>query len=206
MDRWVDPDEADPAQWRGAGPHDDLRRGAGTVSVLERARRTPLPYQYETAVHHTDGVAEQFRSSAYDHARIVYNSGVDARRRIKLLTRGVLWGGDETHQRFQAQYRRPPPPTETVPFGEYTVWTRYQYGTIERTDDGVTFTASEANPDESLRELDWATLFDPVRERLAELELVRNPPFGKYRLEELDEWAAYRTRFQYDPDAFAIGP
>jgi len=206
MDRWVDPEEADPTQWRGAGPHDDLRRGAETVSVLERARRTPLPYQYELDIHHADGVAEQFRSSEYEHARIVYNSGVDAKRRIKLLTRGVLWGGDETHQRFQAQYRRPPPPTETVPFGEYTVWTRYQYGTIERTDGGLTFTASEANPDETLRELDWATLFDPVRERLAELELVRNPPFGKYRLEELDEWAAYRTRFQYDPGAFAVGP
>lgn len=206
MDRWVDPEEADPTQWRGAGPHDDLRRGAETVSVLERARRTPLPYQYELDIHHADGVAEQFRSSEYEHARIVYNSGVDAKRRIKLLTRGVLWGGDETHQRFQAQYRRPPPPTETIPFEEYTVWTRYQYGTIERTDDGLTFTASEANPDETLRELDWATLFDPVRERLAELELIRNPPFGKYRLEELDEWAAYRARFQYDPGTFAVGP
>jgi hypothetical protein len=206
MDRWVDPDEADPAQWRKTGRHDDLRRGTETVSVLERASRTPLPYQYEVDVHHTDGVAEQFRSSEYQHARIIYNSGVDTKRRIKLLTRGVLWGGDETHQRFQAQYRRPPPPTDSVPFGEYTVWSRYQHGTIERTDDGLTFTASEDSSQESLRELDWATLFDPVRERLAELELVRNPSFAKYRLEELDEWAAYRARFQYDPDAFAIGP
>ncbi|WP_312617597.1 hypothetical protein [Haloarcula sp. 1CSR25-25] len=115
-------------------------------------------------------------------------------------------GGDETHQRFQAQYRRPPPHTETVPFGEYTVWTRYQYGTIERTDDGLTFAAGEDGPDESLRDRDWASLFDPVRERLAELELVRNPSFSRYRLEELDEWAAYRTRFQYDPGAFAVGP
>jgi hypothetical protein len=205
MDRWVDPDEADPAQWRGTGPHEDLRRGAETVSVLERAGRSPLPYQHEIDIHHTD-VAEQFRSSEYEHARVVYNSGVDAERRIKLLTRGVLWGGDETHQRFQAQYRRPPPPTETVPFGEYTVWSRYQYGTIERTDDGLTFTANDEGPDESLQDLDWATLFDPVRERLAELELVRNPSFARYRLEELGEWEGYRTRFQYDPDAFAVGP
>jgi hypothetical protein len=206
MDRWVDPDEADPAQWRGTGPYDDLRRGAETVSVLERASQTPLPYQYEIESHHTAGVAEQFRSGEYQHARIVYNSGVDTKRRIKLLARGVLWGGDETHERFQAQYRRPPPPTESVPFGEYTVWTRRQYGTIERTGDGLTFTASEASPDESLRDRDWATLSDPVRERLAELELVRNPAFARYRLSELEEWTAYRTRFQYDPDVFALGP
>jgi hypothetical protein len=206
MNRWVDPDEADPARWRGTGPHDGLRRGEETVSVFERAHRPPLPYQCEVVIHHNNGVAEQFRSSEYEHARIVYNSGVDTDRRIKLLARRVLWGGDGTHQRFQAQYRRPPPPTETVPFGGYTVWTRYQYGTIERVDGGLTFTASEANPGETLRELDWGELFDPVRERLAELELVRNPSFGKYRLEELGEWAAYRTRFQYDPGAFAIGP
>ncbi|KOX94544.1 hypothetical protein [Haloarcula rubripromontorii] len=206
MDRWVDPDEADPAQWRGRGPYDDLRRGAETVSVLERALRTSLPYQHEVDIHHDDDVAEQFQSSEYEHARVIYNSGVDANRRIKLLTRGVLWGGGETHQRFQAQYRRPPPPAESVPFGEYTVWSRYQYGTIERTDDGLTFTESDETPDESLRELDWGALFDPVQERLAELELVRNPTFGKYRLEELDEWEAYRTRFQYDPGAFAVGP
>jgi hypothetical protein len=151
--------------------------GARRRSRYSNARRTPLPYQYELDIHHTDGVADQFQSSEYDHAHVIYNSGVDTDRRIKLLTRGVLWGGDETHQWFQAQYRRPPPPTETVPFGEYTVWTWYQYGTIERTDDGLTFTASEANPDETLRELDWVTLFDPVRKRLAELELVWNPPF-----------------------------
>lgn len=206
MARWIDPAEADPAQWTGTGPHSDLRRGEETVSVLERASQTPLPYQYEVDIHHASDVAAQFRATGYEHARIVYNSGVDVKGRIKLLTRGVLWGGGEAHQRFQAQYRRAPPPDDSVPFGEYTVWSRYQYGTIERTPDGLTFTAADAEPDETLRALPWTSLSDPVQERLAELELVRNPSFAKYRLQELDEWAAYRARFQYDPDAFAIGP
>lgn len=206
MDEWVDPEEADPSQWRRTGPHDELRRGTETISVVERASRTSLPYQYEIEIHHTDNVADQFQSSEYEHARITYNSSIDTEGRIKLLTRGVLWGGGERHQRFQVQYRRPPPPTEMVPFGTYTAWSRYRYGSIEKTDDGVTFTAADEEAGESLRDLDWETMFDPVQERIAELELVRNPSFAKYRLKEVDEWETYRTRFQYDPDVFAMGP
>ncbi|QIO22336.1 hypothetical protein [Haloarcula sp. JP-L23] len=206
MDRWVDPDETDPATWRGSGPHDDLRRGEDVGSVLERAARTPLPYQYEEDRHYSEAVAEIFRTSQFSNARVVYNCGIDAHRRIKVLTRGLLWGGGEDHQRFKAQYRRPPSPTETVPFGEYTVWTRFQYGHIVRTDDGVTFSPGDSAPEEKLETLAWADLYEPVRQRLVELELVRNPPFAKYRLQELDEWEEYRTQFRYDADAFALGP
>ncbi|MBV0900626.1 hypothetical protein [Haloarcula salina] len=206
MVHWVDPDEADPAQWRGKGPFDDLRCGEETVSVLDRANRTPVPYQYEVDIHHTADVAEQFRSHDYDNARVIYNCGIDEMRRIKLLTRGVFWGGSETHQRFQAQYRRSPPPTEDAPFDEYTVWSRYHNGTIERTDDGVTFVEDVSEPEETMRTLDWDELFDPVKERLAELELIRNPEFARYRLIERGEWETYRTRFRYDTDAFAVGP
>ncbi|WP_424003065.1 hypothetical protein ACOZ4I_03465 [Haloarcula salina] len=206
MGHWIDPDEADPSQWRGEGPFEDLRRGEETVSVLDRASRTPVPYQYEVDIHHTADVAEQFRSHDYDNARVIYNCGIDETRRIKLLTRGVFWGDGETHQRFQAQYRRPPPPTEDVPFGEYAVWSRYHHGTIERTDDGVRFVEDESGPEESMRTLDWDELFDPVKERLAELELIRNPEFARYRLLERGEWDDFRARFRYDTDAFAVGP
>ncbi|GGK69458.1 hypothetical protein [Haloarcula sebkhae] len=206
MDRWIDPDETDPAQWRQTGPHDELRRGTEMISVAERAVQTAIPYQYEIKIHHTDNVADQFRTSEYEHARVTYNSSIDREKRIKLLTRGVLWGGDEDHQRFQVQYRRPPPPAETVPFGTYSAWSRYQYGSIEETDDGVTFTPADEELGESLRDLDWEAMFDPVQERLVELELVRNPAFAKYRLEQMDEWTTYRTRFRYDPDVFGVGP
>lgn len=206
MGRWFDPDESDPTQWRGRGPYDDLRRGEDMLSVLQRATKTSLPYQYEVDVHHTNDVAEQFRTRAYSNARVVYNCGVDVKHRIKLLTRGLLWGNAEPHQRFQAQYRRSAPPSDSVPLGTYTVWMRYQYGTIQRTEDGVTFVAADEDAEETLRALDWDDLYDPVKERLAELELVRNPPFARYRLEERDEWEAYRTRFRYDPDAFSLGP
>ncbi|MBX0321732.1 hypothetical protein EGH21_01680 [Halomicroarcula sp. F13] len=206
MDRWVDPDETDPRTWRGSGPHDDLRRGEEIGTVLQRAARTPLPYQYEEDRYYAEDVAETFRSRQFTNARVVYNCGVDTERRIKMLTRGLFWGGGEDHQRFKAQYRRSPPPTDSIPFEEYTVWTRYQYGHIERTDDGLTFTSGERAPEERLETLAWADLYEPVRQRLVELELVRNPPFARYRLQELDEWDDYRTQFRYDDDAFAMGP
>jgi len=206
MVRWFDPEEADPARWRGEGPHDDLRCGDETVSVLDRAIRTPVPYQYEVDIHHDADVAEQFRSHEYDNARVIYNCGIDETRRIKLLTRGVFWGGSGPHQRFQAQYRRPPPPAEDPPFGEYTVWSRYHHGTIEQTDGGVAFVEDDTGPHETMRTLEWDDLFDPVKERLVELELIRNPEFARYRLVERGEWEEYRTRFRYDTDAFAVGP
>ena len=206
MGQWVNPDETDPRTWRGEGPHASVRHGEETLGVLERAAKTGLPYQHEEDVHHSEGVAELFRTRAYTNARVVYNCGVDTNRRIKLLTRGLLWGGEDRDQRFQAQYRRPPAPQDTVPFAEYTVWTRYQFGAITRTDAGVTFRADDSGPEERLRELSWADLYEPVRKRIAELELVRNPTFAKYRLEELGEWDEYRAGFAYDTDAFALGP
>ncbi|WP_276271213.1 hypothetical protein [Haloarcula litorea] len=202
MDRWVDPDETDPEAWGGSAAVE----GGGVRSVLERADATPLPYQYEVDLLHEGGVAETFRSREYERARVIYNCGVDAERRVKLLTRGVLWGGEERHQRFKAQYRREPPPTETVPFGEYTVWTRFQYGTIEPNDDGATFVPDESDAGETMQDLDWADLYAPVQRRLAELELARNPAFARYRLEESGEWADVRAALAFDPTAFAVGP
>lgn len=206
MGQWVNPDETDPRTWRGEEPHGAVRHGEDILSVVERADKTGLPYQYEEDVHYTDDVAAFFRTRTYTNARVVYNCGVDANRRVKLLTRGLLWGGDDREQRFQAQYRRSPPPTDTVPFAEYTVWTRYQFGTIERTESGVTFRADDGGPEERLRTLAWSELYEPIRGRIAELELVRNPTFARYRLLELDEWDDYRAQFAYDEDAFALGP
>lgn len=206
MARWVDPDETDPATWRGQAVGDPARGGQDCLSVVERARRTPLPYQYEEDVHHTEGVAAQFQTRAYTDARVIYNSGIDVQRRIKLLTRGILWGGSETNQRFKAQYRRAGPPTDSVPFEEYTVWSRFQYGAIQQVDDGVTFVPDDSEAEEQMRTLGWAELYEPVRRRLVELELVRNPAFARYRLRELDEWDEFRTQLRYDTSAFAFGP
>ncbi|MFC7077525.1 hypothetical protein [Haloarcula halophila] len=206
MARWVDPDETDPETWRGRATDGPARGGSECFSILQRARKTPLPYQYEEDVHHGEELREQFQRRAYTDARVVYNGGVDVERRIKLLSRGVLWGGPDTNQRFQAQYRRVGPPTESIPFEEYTVWSRFQYGVIERTDDGVTFVADDSEPEEQVRSLDWDELYEPVRQRLVELELVRNPPFARYRLRELDEWDDYRAQLRYDTDAFGFRP
>ncbi|MFC6973816.1 hypothetical protein ACFQL1_02640 [Halomicroarcula sp. GCM10025709] len=206
MAHWVDPDETDPQAWQGRGTGEPARGGTDCLSVIERARRTSLPYQHEADVHHTDAVAAQFQSRAYTDARVVYNSGLDVERRIKLLTRGVLWGGAETNQRFKAQYRRAGPPTESVPFGEYTVWSRFQYGTIKRGDSGVTFAPDDSEPEEEVRTLPWDELYDPVKYRLVELELVRNPSFARYRLQELGEWDAFETQLRYDIGAFAFEP
>lgn len=206
----VPPDsrDRDPTAWRGQTLQDDVRIGDDIRTVLQRAAETRKPYQYKADEFlHGDHIAEMFRSREYTHARVVYDCGLEANGRIKLLTRGHFWGSDDAHQRFQAQYRRPPVPTETIPFDSYEVWMRYRFGTVERSDGGsIRFVADPDRDGESLRSLDWDSLYQPVQRRLAELELVRNPEFARYRLLEHGEWDDVRNLFRYDPTAFAVGP
>jgi hypothetical protein len=207
MGNYVDPDETDPSKWRGsAGDRgtggDDLR------SVVERALATTEPYRRrEAKLYGPEVVREEFDTRDYHHAKVYFDCGVTADGGVKLLTRGYLWGDDERHQRYKSQYRREPDPTDEPPFGAYTVWNQYQFGTASRDGDGTL--QFEPDPDESgeyLRSVDWDALYTPVRVRLAELELVRNPAFARYRLEELGGWEDYGASLRYDPDAFAVGP
>jgi hypothetical protein len=48
--------------------------------------------------------------------------------------------------------------------------------------------------------------YTPVQGRLVELELVRNPPFARYRLDECGEWTEFGRPLTYDLDAFDAGP
>jgi len=203
-----DSSEHDPTTWRGSSLRDEVRTGADVRSVLERAHETQIPYQYESEeLLKGDHVAEMFRTRGYTRVRVIYNCGVESNSRIKLFTRGHFWGGDDEHQRFQAQYRREPRPTETIPFDTYEVWMRYQYGTIERDSAGNVVFVSDADQDgETLRRLDWPELYPPVKRRLAELELVRNPAFARYRLLEREEWDEFERSFRYDPIVFGVGP
>lgn len=201
---WIDPHETDAAAWTGGseGRERELR------TVCERAIQTPVPYQRSYHVHlHGAAVSTEFNSRAYDNAHLECTIAVEDSTRVKLLTKGHLWGDGEEHQRFRAQYRREPDPTDTVPFGEYSTWVRYQFGTVSRGDDGaVHFEIDPRGTHEETRVLAWENLFEIDQLRLAEGELVRNPPFARYVLRERDDWDAVRDALRYDPDAFAVGP
>jgi hypothetical protein len=209
MGDYVDPRETDPSKWRGSTPRGDSDGGRPAIrSVVERALATETPYRRTaTRVYGPAVVREEFDSRDYHHAKVYYDAGVTADGAVKLLTRGYLWGDDERHQRYKSQYRRDPEPADEPPFGEYTVWNRYRYGTASRDSDGEL--VFEPDPDESgeyMRSVAWADLYTPVRTRLAELELVRNPAFARYRLGECEEWDEFGRPLAYDLDAFDVGP
>ena len=209
MADYVDPGEADPAKWAGSTPRDELDCGRESVrTVVERALATETPYRRKTTERFGPGtVREEFDTREYRHAKVHFNCGVTAEGRIKLMTRGYLWGADERHQRYRSQYRREAVPADAPPFETYTVWNQYQFGTASRDNDGtLSFDPDPEASGEYLRTVAWADLFTPVRSRLAELELVRNPAFAKYRLEQLGEWAEVGDPMAFDVDAFDVGP
>lgn len=198
---YIDPSETDPSAWGGdEGDERPLR------TVYERAHATPVPYERDDLlVRHGDALTEAFRTREYEHARVAYHLAVEADGRVKLLTKGHLWGGGERHQRFRAQYRRESEPSDTDPFTAYTAWIRFQFGTVGRSDGGLTF-QPDADATEVSRTLDWDDLFRSDQLRLAELELVRNPPLARYVLRDRGRWDAVRDSLRYSPEAFVVGP
>ncbi|WP_246987482.1 hypothetical protein [Halorientalis marina] len=209
MGDYVDPNETDPSKWRGSTPRDGRDGGRAAIrSVVERALATETPYQRTgTRVYGPAVVREEFDSRDYHHAKVYYDGGVTTDGGIKLLTRGYLWGDDERHQRYKSQYRRPPDPADEPPFGEYTVWNQYQFGTASRDAEGeLVFEPDPDGSDEYVRSVDWGDLYTPVQGRLVELELVRNPPFARYRLDERGEWTGFGRPLTYDLGAFDAGP
>ncbi|MUV89147.1 hypothetical protein GJ629_03890 [Halapricum sp. CBA1109] len=202
----MDPDDRNPDSWRRTSLRDGLRCGSEVRTVVERAHATRLPYQYEyETVSSGPRVADEFGTREYTNARVRFNCGVEGNGRVKLLTQGHFWGGPDRHQRFKAQYRRAPPPTETVPFDGYETWVNYRYGVVERDGDSIEFVPSEDGGEE-VRPIEWAEMFAPVQRRLVELELVRNPPLARYVLEDIGEWEAFASALRYDVDAFDVGP
>lgn len=203
-----DPSDRDPTTWRGRSLQDEVRTGEDLRSVLQRAHETEIPYEYEDDELLTgDHVTEMFRTREYTRVRVVYDCRVESSGRISLSTQGHFWGGGDEHQRYKAEYRRPAIPTETVPFDTYEVWMRYQFGTVEREEDGsISFVADHDRDGETLRSLDWDEVYPPIQKRLVELELVRNPAFARYRLLEVDEWTDVEISFAYDPTVFGVGP
>ncbi len=145
-DEWVDSDEADPA--RGVEQAHAMSFAAARAAFSCLAR-TPdmLPYQHEIEIHHTDNVADQFQSSEYEHARITYNSSIDTNSRIKLRiveccgAAGTGISGSVGSGCHHA-------------LGSVRNSAGDSYGSIEQTDDGVTFAAADEEPGESLRDLD----------------------------------------------------
>lgn len=199
---WIDPKETDPEGWVGEDPEESASR-----TVYERAHDTPVPYERcEDLTLSGPDVAAEFHTAEYDHVKLRYHIGVDADGRIKLLSKGHLWGTDETHRRFRLQYRRPPEPTDDPPFEEYSAWVRFQTGTVHREDGEITFDLEPGQTREKTRTLAWPEMYSADQLRLAEAELVRNPPLARYALRAEELWADVRGALRYNPDAFDVGP
>ena len=201
---WIDPDETDPETWTG-----EPERRSEVRSVYERAHATSLPYERTENVNLAgDDVADEFRTMAYDRVKLHYNIGVDVEGRVKVLTKGHLWGDEETHQRFRIQYRRPAEPTTIRPFEEYSIWVRYQSGTVRREgeQETLTFEPDPTQTEEKTRTIEWPEMYSIDQLRIAEAELVRNPPLARYALRTLELWDDLCDTLRYNPDAFERSP
>lgn len=207
MSVWLDPREAAPSLWqgkrRGETPDRSVADAESMAPTTERAHRTATPFRYRETVRVGGALESEAGPRDYDRAAIHFDGGVTEAGQVKLVAFGYLWDGLLPDQRFRAQYRREAPPTDTVPFDAYTVWRRYQYGEVTGAPGDV-----ELVPDCPVRTLDskpvkWTAIPGPIRLRLAELELVRNPPLARYVLRELGVWGAVDGYFRWDPRAFA---
>ncbi|WP_135852215.1 hypothetical protein [Halorussus salinus] len=205
MSAWIDPKEGAATVWGGRKSSSEKPKPmAGTVA---RATATTLPFQYsETARYRGTLPDTELDGVRYTSAQVTINGVVQSDRRIKLLARGYLWAADDgasDGRRFKFQLRRPGPPTETTPFGSYVAWHRYQLGTVEPTEsDEVAF---EPTPDTTRTGRGNASFEEvprPLRQHVAELELVRNPPFAEYVLRERGLWDDYGAVFRWIPRAF----
>lgn len=205
---WNDPREYRQELW--SGRTDPIRRGDDIRDVLRRAIETGTPYRRRgETVHSGEGLADLFETRTYRHARIGYDATLGADGSVKVLLKGNLWGSEDRDQRFRIQHRREEGPTASIPFDEYDTWVRYQFGDVESdasARNGWPRFQPTQRPIDEDRSLPWADLFPLDRRLLAEVELVRNPAFARYRLRELDDWEDVRDDLKWDLDAFSIGP
>ena len=205
MKVWVDPKETAAGPWTGAA--DESSASASPASpVVERATRARYPLQYADGAFLTPSTtAELGGPNPGGYARVQFNCAVDGRGTVKLTARGYQWGGEEPDRRFKSLYTREAGPTDTVPFDTYERWRRSQRGVVDGFEEGneyIDFDPSEGTIEEVRERCAWGTLWSAVRLRLAELELVRNTPFARYRLRELEKWAEIRGTLRWKPTAF----
>jgi hypothetical protein len=200
---WIDPKETATDAW--GTPDADSDGATPTATVVERALTTQYPIQYTDGAYLTPTAAGPDGRSWDRYARIQFNCAVDRAGTVKLTARGYRWGGDGPAMRFKSLLSREPEPTETVPFDTYERWLRFQRGDVTGFEPGdayVDFEPTDGAVEERRKDHEWAALRWPIRLRLAELELVRNAPFARYRLRECDEWDAVRGTLRWKPTAF----
>lgn len=174
--------------------------------TIERAVEASVPFQYRE--HRSfDGTLAGVEVDGVDYTsgETVVNGGVTGDRALKLHVRGLLWRDDDPGRarRFKLQLVREAPPTETLPYGEYDAWQRFQFGRVTVDDiEGPSF-EPEADSSQTKRSVaDFDDLLEPLKLHVSELELVRNAPFARYRLLEREEWEPYGAVFRWKADAF----
>lgn len=202
MTAWIDPNDT-----RSSWDRDREESLPDRIQpTVERAHEVSLPFQYREQ-RSFDGTLSDVEVEGVDYTsgEYIVNAGVTPQRLLKLHVRGLLWqdDGPEKGRRFKLQVVREEPPTDTVPYGEYDIWQRYQFGRV--TVDPVEGPSFE--PERESKQTDrtvspFGVLQKPLRLHISELELVRNPEFAKYRLAERDEWEEYGAVFRWRADAF----
>ncbi|SEW30528.1 hypothetical protein [Halobacterium jilantaiense] len=202
MTAWIDPHDS-RSSW-GRDPEESLPDRI--QPTVERAHEVSLPFQYREQRSFDGTLSDvEVEGVEYTSGEYVVNAGVTGDRTLKLHVRGLLWRADDPGQarRFKLQLVRDGPPTETVPYGEYKIWQRYQFGHV--TVDPIDGPSFEPNDDSKRTDRTvspFGGLQKPLRLHISELELVRNPAFAKYRLTERDEWEEYGAVFRWRADAF----
>jgi hypothetical protein len=197
---WVDPKETAADAWGGVDDEELAAAPSPAASVIERAVSTRRPTQYTDGTYLTPA-----SEGTDDYARIQFNCAVDRAGTVRLTARGYRWGGTESDRRFKSLFMREADPTDTVPFDTYERWLRFQRGEVTNFEDGdeyIHFEPTEGAVEEGREDCEWERLRWAVRIRLAELELVRNAPFARYRLQERGEWEAIRGTLRWKPTAF----
>lgn len=203
MKVWVDPKETAVDAWGGVDDEEMVAAPSPAASVIERAVSTRPPAQYTDGAYLTP--ASEGADSTDGYARLQFNCAVDRAGTVRLTARGYRWGGAESDRRFKSLFTREADPTDTVPFDTYERWLRFQRGDVtnfENGDEYIHFEPTEGAIEEDREDREWERLRWAVRIRLAELELVRNAPFARYRLQERGEWEAIRGTLRWKPTAF----
>jgi hypothetical protein len=205
MKVWVDPKETAAGAWGGVDDDSAAAAAAPSAPVIERAVSTRAPVQYTDGAYLTPTAERAEGGERSEYARVQFNCAVDRTGLVKLTARGYRWGGEESDRRFKSLFTREADPTDTVPFDTYEQWLRFQRGDVtgfEEGDEYIHFESTEGAVEEGRRRREWESLRWAVRIRLAELELVRNAPFARYRLQERGEWTAVRDTLRWKPTAF----
>jgi len=205
---WIDPKETAASAWGGEGESPESAASSSAVPVVERAAAVRRPIQYTDGAFVTPMADETAGGDHDGYARIQFNCAVDRAGTVKLTARGYRWGSDDPDMRFKSLFSREASPTDTVPFDTYERWLRVQHGEVRGFKDGdeyIHFEPTEGAIDEGRERRAWSDLKWAISLRLAELELVRNTAFARYRLQELGEWDAVRGTLRWKPTAFG-GP